>query len=44
MSNDETEGLYSGKNYALNFIKQMLKIGVGLRNAIDTIEDRFLSN
>jgi len=44
MSNQETEGLYAGKNYALNFIKQLLKIGVGLRNAIDTIEERFLSS
>jgi hypothetical protein len=32
-----------GKNYALNFIKQLLKIGVNLRNGIEVMEDRFLS-
>lgn len=40
---EDQEGLYSGKNYALNFIRQLLKIGVGLREAIESIEDRFLN-
>ena len=40
---EDQEGLYSGKNYALNFIRQLLKIGVGLREAIESMEDRFLN-
>jgi hypothetical protein len=43
-SQDGEIGLQSGKNYALNLIKHLMKMGVQLRNGIETLEDRFLSN
>ena len=40
----ESEGLYSGKNYALNLLRHVMKLGVDLRNAIEIMEDRYLSD
>jgi hypothetical protein len=44
MCPSEDEGLSNGKNYALNFIRQLMKIGVQIRSAIESMEDRFLSS
>ena len=34
--------IYSGKNYAISFLKSILKKGVALKEGIRELEDRFL--
>lgn len=38
----EEAGLYSGKNYAIPFIKHISRLRVNLLKAVDELEDRFL--
>ena len=40
--NAPTSSIYSGKSYAISFLKSMLKAGLDYKKAIRELEDRFL--
>lgn len=40
---DANQTIYSGKNYSDNFLRQLMKRGVTLKEGLIAMEDRFMS-